>query len=269
MHRFTRSRAGRAPNLRVPVLLAGLALAATACTVGRPPPRGGPVPTFTAALEDSTTLWLLTIDPASVGVSGWTPGAWATYEVGVRRGPGSPIRQITYKVLETDSSGTWIEVRDAWTVVGGEERGAREEGGERGERAQPGPRMPLPPARVEQWLLPFGPVERARMLEQIVLDPDSGVRRGAYVRRPEPKDSLQFPGTWLWVGAEELQTPKGGIQTHHYRKSATNVWVSEAVPPIGLVRAAGRGPLVSLVDWGSEGAVSSIPLEHSRPGPLP
>ncbi|MGH7546523.1 MAG: hypothetical protein ACREKI_10105, partial [Gemmatimonadota bacterium] len=96
-------------------------------------------------------------------------------------------------------------------------------------------------------------------LEQIVLDADSGVRRAVYVRRPAAEDRTEFPATWLWIGAETLQTPKGAIETHHYRKSATNVWVSEAAPPIGLVRAAGRGPLVSLVDWGDEGATSSIP----------
>lgn len=230
--------------------LAGLVCVAAACTLGRPP-RGGPAPTFAAGLEDSTTLRLFAIDPASAGVREWSPGVWATYEIGVRRGPGSPIRQVTYKVLETDSSGSRIEVRDAWTFVPGKPDG----GGDAGA----GPRVPLPPARVEQWLLSFGPVERARMLEQLVLDADSGVRRAVYVRRPERVDRTQFPATWLWVGAEELQTPQGPIQTHHYRKSATNVWVSEAVPPIGLVRAAGRGPLVSLVDWGAEGAASSLP----------
>ncbi|MGH7546539.1 MAG: hypothetical protein ACREKI_10185, partial [Gemmatimonadota bacterium] len=104
------------------VARAGLGCAAAACSVGRPPP-GGPAPSFAAGLEDSTTLWLFAIDPASAGVGEWRPGAWATYEIGVRRGPGSPIRQITYKVLETDSSGTWIEVRDAWTLVPGEADG--------------------------------------------------------------------------------------------------------------------------------------------------
>ncbi len=63
----------------------------------------------------------------------------------------------------------------------------------------------------------------------------------------------------LWVGREEIATPKGKLPAHHYRKSATNVWVSEQAGPIGLVRAAGRGPLVNLVDWGPAGATSSIP----------
>lgn len=227
-------------------------LSVAACAPAPRPPAVRGAPAFQTELEDSTTLWLLEIDPEAAGVSGWTPGGWATYEIGVRRGPGAVVRRITYKALEAEARGTWIEVREELALLPGEPEGPR---GPRGAEA----RAPLPAPRVVQYLLPFGPIQRARMVEMLTLDPDGGVRRSAYVERPEARDRTGFPGTWRWVGEEELETPGGRVRTHHYRKGATNLWVSGGVPLLGLVRAAGRGPLINLVDWGTEGATSSIP----------
>lgn len=250
-------------RLRLDTALALALLALGACARAGPLRRDLPV--LAQAPEESITLDLLAIDPSTVGVTEWRPGAWAQYEIGVRRRGQALVRRITYGIVAKEDRGFWVEIRDEWVPV---EPADTPEAAHTpqaapsrrpGERGEPAAEVGLPVRHVERLLLPFGPIHRARMIEQMTLDPDGGVRKSVYVHRPEVRDTLLgFPETWIWVGREELETPKGRVATHHYRKAGTNVWVSESAGPIGVVRAAGRGPLVNLVDWGDEAFAPSF-----------
>lgn len=250
-------------RLRLDTAVALALLALGACVRTGPPRRDLPV--LARQPEESVTLDLLAIDPRTAGVAEWRPGAWARYEIGVRRRGQALVRRITYGIVAKEDRGFWVEIRDEWVPVEPADTPEAAHtpqaapGRRPGERGEPAAEVGLPVRRVERLLLPFGPIEPARMIEQITLDPDGGVRKSVYVHRPEVRDTLiGFPASWTWVEREELETPKSRVTTHHYRRAGTNVWVSESAGPIGVVRAAGRGPLVNLVDWDDEGFTPSF-----------
>lgn len=244
-------------GLRLGTAVAWALLALGACVRTGPPRRD--LPAVAQQPEESVTLDLLAIEPAAAGVTEWEPGAWAQYEIGVRRRGQALVHRITYGIVAQEDRGFWVEIRDEWvrTEPRDTPSAPRARPGREG-RELPPESGPAPP-RVERLLLPFGPIDHARMIEQMTLDPDGGVRRSVYVRRPGSRVGvIAFPAAWTWVEREEIDTPKGRVVTHHYRKAGTNVWVSESAGPIGVVRAAGRGPLVNLIDWGDEGFAPSF-----------
>ena len=77
---------------------------------------------------------------------------------------------------------------------------------------------------------------------------------------PAPK--FQRPDPKSLVGSEEIKVPAGTFKTLHYREKndagTVDIWVSEAVAPIGVVKAT----TTPLVDQSQPAALQTAPFSQ-------
>lgn len=181
---------------------------------------------------------LLDIAPAAYGVSRWTVGEWARYNVSQTFGAtGQTLTRFrTLSVIDAAAERFWVEVQEeAMGVM---------------RATQPTRKM----------LIPFGPVSERAMTEAFTLMPDSSIRRTTVIR-PAGADAAKppFPEGWERVGEETLTTPAGEFRTRHYRRADEELWAAAGAGPIGLVRYRGNSVTIELVARGASGAKSRIP----------
>ena len=80
------------------------------------------------------------------------------------------------------------------------------------------------------------------------------------VPKDMPVPKFQRPDPKNLVGTEEIKVPAGTYKTSHYREKnasgTVDIWVSEAVPPIGVVKAV-TSPVV---DKTEPAAMQAVPF---------
>lgn len=181
---------------------------------------------------------LLDVAPAAYGVSAWSPGAWARYNLTQTFGPSgqSLTRFRTVSIVGAEGERFWVEVQEE---AAGLMRGAQ-------------------PTR--KLLIPFGPVSERAMTEAYALLPDSSIRHITVVR-PAAGDGppAPFPEGWQREGEETITTPAGEFRTRHYRRGEDELWIAAAAGPLGLVRYRAASVTIELVARGTSGAKSKIP----------
>ena len=187
---------------------------------------------------------LLDVAPAAYGVSGWTAGEWARYNVTQTFGPTgqSLTRFRTVSVLEASSDLFWVEVQEETVGLM--------------RTTQPTRRMRIP----------FGPVGERAMTEAYTLMPDSSIRHTTVVR-PAATDAPApaFPGGWQRDGDETITTPAGEFRARRYRRGDEELWIAASAGPLGLVRYRSANVSMELVARGATGAKSRIPVVASAP----
>lgn len=181
---------------------------------------------------------LLDVAPASYGVSGWTAGEWARYNISQSLGQAgqSLTRFRTLSVVAAAGERFWVEIQEEAV----------------------GLMRATQPTR--KLLIPFGAVSERAMTEAFTLMPDSSIRHVTVVR-PASADPTRpaFPDGWQRTGDETLTTPAGEFRTRHYRRGGEDLWIAAAAGPIGVVRYRGDNVTMELVGWGTSGARSRIP----------
>jgi hypothetical protein len=180
--------------------------------------------------------WLSQTPPAAFGVREWRAGQWARYSVSENVGASMPMMQLrTISVVGRRGADFWVETQ---VELSGLATGS-------------GP--------VRKLAIPFGPPQARLGSEEIVMSPDSSVRRQVLLRSGGTgSPRAPFPEGWTRVGEEEITTPAGSFRTVHYRRASDELWAAGGAGPLGLVRFRSAELEIELVARGETGARSRI-----------
>lgn len=213
--------------------IAVLLLAIPAALAGQVLTRFGPGTT-------SPGTELMERAPSTFGVTAWTVGQWARYNINrtLNAQMGLTVQQFRQlSVVGQSGDQFWVEVQDDMMTPN---------------------RQTMP---IRKMLLPFGPVSEAAMTEMLMTQADSSIRRVTMVRPPRRPDDAPkpFPEGWNKVGDEEVSTAAGKFRSVHWKKGGDEVWVSAQAGPIGVVKFQSEGTTIELVARSETGAKSRIP----------